>query len=91
MSLAAIVVAHDSAEVLPECLAALARETIPALVVDNASRDASTAVAEAVGAHVVRNARNEGYGRAANRGAPATRATAAPPTAACGRCRPSTS
>lgn len=67
-SLAAIVVTHDSAEVLPDCLAALAGQHVPAIVVDNASRDASTAIAEAAGASVIRNARNEGYGRANNRG-----------------------
>ena len=51
--LTAIVVAHDSADALPACLAALAREGVPALVVDNASRDASVAVAEEIGrAHV---------------------------------------
>ena len=66
--LAAIVVAHDSAEALPDCLAALAREQVPAIVVDNASRDASARVAEGAGASVLRNPRNEGYGRAANRG-----------------------
>ncbi len=66
--LVAIVVAHDSAEVLPACLAALAGQHVPAIVVDNASRDASAAVAEAAGAQVIRNARNEGYGRANNRG-----------------------
>lgn len=66
--LVAIVVAHDSADALPACLAALAREGVPAIVVDNASRDASVVVAEAAGARVVRNARNEGYGRANNRG-----------------------
>ncbi|WP_457106367.1 glycosyltransferase family 2 protein [Methylobacterium sp. P5_C11] len=67
-SLVAIVVAHDSADVLPACLAALAGQHVPAIVVDNASRDASAAVAEAAGAQVIRNARNEGYGRANNRG-----------------------
>ena len=67
-SLVAIVVAHDSADVLPSCLAALAGQHVPAIVVDNASRDASAAVAEAAGAQVIRNARNEGYGRANNRG-----------------------
>lgn len=66
--LVAIVVAHDSADALPACLAALAREGVPAIVVDNASRDGSVAVAEAAGARVVRNARNEGYGRANNIG-----------------------
>ena len=67
-SLVAVVVAHDSAEALPACLAALAAEHVPALVVDNASRDGSAALAEAAGAEVVRNARNEGYGRANNIG-----------------------
>ncbi|MDF2602430.1 MAG: glycosyl transferase, partial [Methylobacterium brachiatum] len=39
-----------------------------AIVVDNASRDGSAAIAEAAGARVIRSARNEGYGRANNRG-----------------------
>lgn len=63
-SLVAVVVAHDSAEALPACLAALAAEHVPAIVVDNASRDRSAEVAEGLGAQVIRNARNEGYGRA---------------------------
>ncbi|KNY23541.1 glycosyltransferase family 2 protein [Methylobacterium sp. ARG-1] len=66
--LVAIIVAHDSAAVLPACLAALASQHVPAIVVDNASRDASADMAEAAGAQVIRNARNEGYGRANNRG-----------------------
>ncbi|WP_332692299.1 glycosyltransferase family 2 protein [Bosea sp. (in: a-proteobacteria)] len=65
----AIVVAYDSAEVLPDCLAALAGEGVGALVVDNASGDASAAIAERWGARVLRNGANEGYGRANNRGA----------------------
>ena len=64
VSLTAIVVAHDSAAALPGCLAALSAQAVPAIVVDNASRDGSVAVAEAAGARVIRNARNEGYGRA---------------------------
>lgn len=67
-SLVAIVVAHDSAHALPDCLRALAAEHVPAIVVDNASRDGSAALAEAAGAQVLRNPRNEGYGRANNRG-----------------------
>lgn len=67
-SLVAVVVAHDSEAVLPACLGALAGQHVPAIVVDNASRDASVAVAEGAGARVIRNARNEGYGRANNRG-----------------------
>jgi GT2 family glycosyltransferase len=64
----AIIVAYDSAVVLPACLAALARQGVKAIVVDNASGDASAAVAEKAGAQVIRNARNEGYGRAMNIG-----------------------
>ncbi|HZB37140.1 MAG TPA: glycosyltransferase, partial [Beijerinckiaceae bacterium] len=60
----AIVVAFDSAHVLPACLDALRREDVPAIVVDNASEDGSAEMAEAHGARVIRNARNEGYGRA---------------------------
>jgi GT2 family glycosyltransferase len=67
-SLVAIVVTHDSAEALPACLAALAAEHVPALVVDNASRDNSARIAEAAGAQILRNPRNEGYGRANNIG-----------------------
>ena len=67
-ALVAVVVAHDSADMLPACLAALAGQHVPAIVVDNASRDASASVAEAAGAQVIRNARNEGYGRANNIG-----------------------
>ena len=63
-SLVAVVVAHDSAEALPACLSALAAEHVPAIVVDNASRDRSVEIAEAAGAQVIRNGRNEGYGRA---------------------------
>jgi N-acetylglucosaminyl-diphospho-decaprenol L-rhamnosyltransferase len=63
VGLVAVVVAHDSGDVV-----ALARQHVPAIVVDNASRDASAALAEAAGARVIRNARNEGYGRANNRG-----------------------
>ncbi|MEH3147148.1 MAG: glycosyltransferase family 2 protein [Methylobacterium frigidaeris] len=67
-SLVAVVVAHDSETVLPGCLAALAREHVPAIVVDNASRDGSAALAESAGARVLRLPRNQGYGRANNAG-----------------------
>jgi GT2 family glycosyltransferase len=67
-SVTAIVVAHDSAEVLPACLAALAAEGVPVIVVDNASGDASARIAREQGATVIANAANEGYGRANNRG-----------------------
>lgn len=62
-SLTAIVVAYDSAHALPACLGALARDGVRAIVVDNASEDGSAETAEALGAKVIRNARNEGYGR----------------------------
>jgi GT2 family glycosyltransferase len=65
----AIVVAFDSAHALPECLGALAADGVPALVVDNASTDDTAALAEGQGARVIRNPRNEGYGRANNIGA----------------------
>lgn len=64
----AIVVTHDSADVLPACLGALAAEGVPSIVVDNASSDDSRAIAEARGARVIANLRNEGYGRANNIG-----------------------
>ena len=67
-AITAIVVSYDSAEVLPACLDALAGEGVPAIVVDNASGDASRVIAEAKGARVIANARNEGYGRANNIG-----------------------
>jgi N-acetylglucosaminyl-diphospho-decaprenol L-rhamnosyltransferase len=64
----AIVVTYDSAGVLPACLDALAAEGVPAIVVDNASGDDSAGIAERTGATVIRNARNEGFGRAMNIG-----------------------
>ncbi len=67
-SITAIVVAYDSAEVLPACLAALAAEGVPAIVVDNASGDSSDETARIHGATVIVNTRNEGYGRANNQG-----------------------
>lgn len=65
----AIVVAFDSAHALPECLGALKAEAVPVIVVDNASIDNTVALAKEQGAKVIRNARNEGYGRANNIGA----------------------
>jgi GT2 family glycosyltransferase len=64
----AIVVAFDSAHALPECLGALKADGVPVIVVDNASMDDSAAIAERQGVRVIRNARNEGYGRANNAG-----------------------
>jgi GT2 family glycosyltransferase len=64
----AIVVTHDSAGVLPACLDALAAQGVPAIVVDNASSDDSAGLAERAEATLIRNARNEGFGRAMNTG-----------------------
>ena len=64
----AIVVAHDSAAKLPACLSALARAGVQTIVVDNASDDHSASIAEAHGARVMRNVKNEGFGRAMNIG-----------------------
>ena len=68
----AIVVSHDSAEVLPACLSALAAEGVPAIVVDNSSSDRSTEIARERGATVIASPRNEGYGSANNRGVAAS-------------------
>lgn len=62
-----ILVSYDSAAVIGEALASLPAGA-PAIVVDNASRDASAAIAEAAGARVIRNASNIGYGAASNLG-----------------------
>ncbi len=67
-SVTAIVVSHDSAGVLAQCLAALRAEGVPAIVIDNASTDDTRAIAAAHGARVLANPRNEGYGRANNAG-----------------------
>ena len=72
-SVTAIVVSHDSAQVLAECLMALKAEGVAAIVVDNASKDDTRAIASAHGARVVANPRNEGYGRANNAGIAACR------------------
>jgi GT2 family glycosyltransferase len=64
----AVVVTHDSAGVLPDCLSSLAANGVPAIVVDNASRDSSREVAAAHGALTIANPRNQGYGRAMNIG-----------------------
>ena len=62
-----VVVAYNSAGVLPACLASVPAGT-RVVVVDNASTDDTAAQAEAAGAHVVRTPRNLGFGRGANAG-----------------------
>ena len=72
-ALVAIIVVRDSATVLSSCLGALRREGVEAIVVDNASTDVSAKIAEEAGARVIRNGKNQGYGRAMNIGMRAAR------------------
>ncbi|MBP2157870.1 MULTISPECIES: glycosyltransferase family 2 protein [Asticcacaulis] len=67
-TLTAVVVTYNSAAVLPACLTALHRAGVRAIVVDNGSTDDSAVIAAAMGAIVIRNRRNLGYGRANNIG-----------------------
>lgn len=72
--LTTIIVTHDSALVLPDCLASLkgcSAGTV--LVVDNASRDNSVELARSAGAEVHELSQNNGFARAANHGARAAR------------------
>ena len=66
-----IVVSCDSADLLPRCLAAIARASqdlsIEVLVVDNASRDRSAEVARRLGARVIALDTNIGFAAANNR------------------------
>ena len=64
----AIIVTHDSAAVLDKCIKALRQQNAVVIVVDNASTDDSVAIAEKNGALVLRNAHNQGFGRAMNVG-----------------------
>lgn len=64
----AVIVAFESADVLPACLEALARESIPAILVDNASTDRSAEIARNHDAVTIVNPRNEGFGRGMNIG-----------------------
>ena len=64
-----VIVTFNSAAVLGACLASLRGETLAPIVIDNASSDASAALAAELGAHVCVNLRNEGFGRAMNSGA----------------------
>jgi GT2 family glycosyltransferase len=68
VTVTAIVVSYDSAAVLPACLGSLAAEQVASILVDNASSDESVVIGESLGARIVRNKRNEGFGRAMNIG-----------------------
>jgi GT2 family glycosyltransferase len=65
--LTAVLVTFNSASVIADALASLPRE-VPAIVVDNASTDASAPIAEAHGATVIRRGSNAGFGVANNDG-----------------------
>ncbi len=62
-----VVVTYESAPHLPACLGALPA-SVQVIVVDNASADDSAAIAERVGAEVIRNTTNRGFAAAANQG-----------------------
>lgn len=68
VTVTAIVVTHDSADVLCICLDALKSAGVSIIVVDNASTDNTASIAEAYGVRVIAAPFNEGYGRANNRG-----------------------
>ena len=68
MSVGFVIVTYNSARVLPACL-----KSIPpgfeVVVVDNASRDDSAEIARSLGARVIANRKNAGFGAACNQGA----------------------
>jgi len=63
-----VIVAYNSGAVIADAISPLAGEA-NVIVVDNASSDDSVAVAEALGATVLRSETNEGFGAACNLGA----------------------
>jgi N-acetylglucosaminyl-diphospho-decaprenol L-rhamnosyltransferase len=67
LTVTAILVAYESAAVIGSALASLP-PGMPAIVVDNASRDDSAAIAERLGATVIRRGENAGFGVANNQG-----------------------
>lgn len=71
----AVVVTRNSAGDLPRCLAALKAGGIAeTVVVDNASTDGGAALARSLGARVMENRENRGYGAGLNQGIAATTA-----------------
>lgn len=68
MTIDVVVVAYQSASLLPTCLRPLPHSA-HVIVVDNHSSDGSAYVAENLGAEVIRNSENRGFGAAANQGA----------------------
>jgi N-acetylglucosaminyl-diphospho-decaprenol L-rhamnosyltransferase len=67
--LTAVVISYNSAKYLKACLTAALRWADEVIVVDNASRDDSVAVAKTVaGIHVIENLQNRGFAGGANQG-----------------------
>lgn len=62
----AIIISHNSEQVLPACLASARGAGLAAVVVDNASSDQSVALAREAGAEIIANDKNQGFGRAIN-------------------------
>ena len=68
-----IIVTHNSAKCLAHCLDAVEEAGGAVILVDNASTDDTLQLAFRPGVEVMRNATNEGFAAAANRGAAAAR------------------
>jgi GT2 family glycosyltransferase len=68
MCIGFVIVTYNSAAVLPACLASIP-SGYDIVVVDNASKDDSARLAGSLGARVIVNERNIGFGAACNRGA----------------------
>lgn len=71
--LTAVIVTHNSADVLPLCLDLTMSVTDRCIVVDNASTDETVSIAGNSGAMVVANSANAGFAKAANQGVAETR------------------
>src|ERR1051325_3964219 len=64
----AVIVTYESAAEIGSCLKALDRWSISAVVVDNASSDATVEVVRASGARLIVNESNRGFAAAVNQG-----------------------
>src|SRR6185295_9058397 len=62
----AIIVSHNSEQVMPACLTSVRGAGLAAIVVDNASADRSVTIAKQAGAQIIANEKNQGFGRAIN-------------------------
>lgn len=62
-----VVVSYNSANVLRDCLQSTQAQGVQMIVIDNASSDASCEIAQECSARIIKNNKNQGFGRAANR------------------------